>query len=182
MGVRPLLFLFILQSKIESRKEFTVVDWNKIKAEYISGGTSYRKLAKKYEKDGVTFPILQKKARQEKWTNLRKQAEDKGNTKIVNDIATKQANTGLKINVVANKLIAKLEASIEKLDVIDGGSLKSYTSALKDLKEITNSKSDIDLREQEARIKKLEKEAEDNSSESKEITVIFNGDIDKYSK
>ena len=158
-----------------------MVDWNKIKAEYIAGGTSYRKLAKKYEKDGVTFPMLQKKARMEKWTEMRKQREDKENTKIVNDIATKQANTGLKINVVANKLIAKLEASIDKLEVIDGGSLKSYTSALKDLKEITNSKSDIDLREQEARIKKLEKEAMQEQTDN-EIRVIIEGELEEYSK
>ena len=158
-----------------------MVDWNKIKAEYIAGGTSYRKLAKKYEKDGVTFPSLQKKARTEKWAEMRRQKEDKLNAKIVNDISTKQANTGLKINQVANKLIAKLNASIDKLDVIDGGSLKSYTSALKDLKEITNSKSDIDLREQEARIRKLEKEAEKDESNS-EIVVTIEGDLDIYSK
>ena len=158
-----------------------MADWNKIKAEYIAGGTSYRKLAKKYEKDGITLANIRAKAEKEEWGKLRTQSQHKADTKMVNEIATKQANTGLKINVVANKLLEKLECSIDKLPVIDGGTLRSYTSALKDLKEITGSKCDIDLREQEARIRKLEKEAEKEQVDN-EIRVTIEGDLELYSK
>ena len=43
------------------------MDWDKIKAEYIAGGTSYRKLAKKYE---VSFDILKNVAVKEGWFKL----------------------------------------------------------------------------------------------------------------
>ena len=42
---------------------------------------------------------------------------------------------------------------------LDTQSMKHLTSALKDLKEIKGYKSPIDLKEQEARIRKLELEA-----------------------
>ena len=52
-------------------------DWKKIKAEYIRGGTSYRKLADKYRQDGVSFSSIRRRAEKEKWTDLRTQAEQK---------------------------------------------------------------------------------------------------------
>lgn len=155
-----------------------MADWNKIKAEYIAGDTSYRKLAKKY---GVSLTTLQRISAKENWIGLREQAEIKTETKIINVVSSSKASTGIKINVVANKLLAKMEASIDKLPVIDGGTLKSYTSALKDLKEITGSKCDIDIREQEARIRKLEKEAEKEQVDN-EIKVTIEGDLELYSK
>ena len=156
-----------------------MVDWNKIKAEYIAGGTSYRKLAKKYN---IHESALTRIAIKEKWAEARKQAKSKTEAEIINSVSKENAKTGLKINQVANKLIAKLDASIDKLDVIDGGSLKSYTSALKDLKEITNSKSDIDLREQEARIRKLEKEAEKDEKDNEIVVIIGNEETEEYSE
>ncbi len=61
------------------------------------------------------------------------------------------------------------------MDVIDSQSLKHYTSALKDLKDIKGVKSDIDLREQEARINKLIKDAESNfnGAEGKPCGIIY---------
>ena len=36
------------------------MDWNKLKAEYIAGGTSYRNLAEKYKDEGV-LPLTPEK-------------------------------------------------------------------------------------------------------------------------
>ena len=147
------------------------MDWNTIKAEYIAGGTSYRKLAKKYN---VSFSTLQKVALKENWIELRGQAEDKAATKIVETVSKDKSKTVSKIIGVADKLIAKMEASIDKMDVIDGHTIKSYTSALKDLKDITGLKSEIDLKEQEARIAKLQKDAElNNDNDGKEIGIVL---------
>jgi hypothetical protein len=44
---------------------------------------------------------------------------------------------------------------------------------LKDLKEIKGCKSDADMREQEARIAKLRKEAEKEDDKVSEISVVF---------
>jgi hypothetical protein len=160
-------------------KELYVADWNEIKKEYISTKTSYRQLVKKY---GVSLTTLQRISAKENWIGLRQQAENKTETKLVDSVAKEKAQVKCNIERVANKLINKLETSIDALKVIDGSTIKSYTSALKDLKDISELKSDIDIREQEARIEKLRKDAEGESPENKEVTVIFEGDITKYSK
>ncbi len=147
-----------------------MADWNEIKKEYISTKTSYRKLVDKY---GVSLTTLQRIASKENWLGLRQQAETKTETKLLNSIAIEKAQVKCNIERVANKLIGKLETSIDALKVIDGGTIKSYTSALKDLKEITNIKSEIDLKEQEARIAKLEKDVGKGDIESSEIGVVL---------
>lgn len=151
-------------------------DWKKIKTEYIAGGTSYRKLAKKYD---VSLTTLQRYATKENWTGLRQQAEVKADTKIVNSVSEKQANRASKIIDVADMLLDKITETVHAMDVIDSQSLKHFTSALKDLKEIKGFKSDADLREQEARIAKLQKEVEDQGADNKkEVVVTIEGGVD----
>lgn len=146
------------------------MDWKPIRAEYIAGGTSYRKLAQKYD---IPLTNLVRVARREKCVQLRQQADTEADTNLIKEIAKKNTkNTELLIDV-ANKLLHKLNETIEKVDVIDSQSLKHYTSALKDLKDIKGVKSDIDLREQEARIAKLQREAMKEDDGSTEVVVSF---------
>ena len=152
------------------------MDWNKIKAEYISGGTSYRKLAKKYN---IEFHSLQRIATKEGWARLKSQAKVKSETKMVNSISSDIAKKSIKINDVADKLLDKISNLLDEFD-LDTQSIKHLTSSLKDIKDIKGLKSDIDLREQEARINKLRKDAEEEQKDAK-ITVTFNNDLDKYS-
>lgn len=155
-------------------------DWKSIKAEYIAGGTSYRKLAEKY---GVPLTSLTRTAKRERWVDLRHQAVDKADAKIVDKISEKQADIGSKIVSVADKLLDKLSTTIDMLDVIESQSLKHYTSALKDLRDIKGIKSDADMREQEARIKKLIRDAEANNDASdKEIAVVIEGGDSSWRK
>ena len=151
------------------------MDWKLIKAEYIAGGTSYRKLAKKYD---VSLTTLQRIASKEDWIGLRKQTEIKTETKIVENVSNQKSKTSIKINEVADKLINKMNETIDKLPVIDGQTMKHFTSALKDLKDITGLKSEVDLREQEARIAKLQKEAESEEKDTKIEVVIGDGTED----
>ena len=72
----------------------------------------------------------------------------------------KQANRSAKINDVADLLLEKINTTLEMMDVVDSQSIKHFTSALKDIKDIKGIKSDIDLKEQNARIAKLQKDAE----------------------
>ena len=153
-------------------------DWKSIRLEYIAGEISYRKLA---EKHGVSFSTLKEVARREKWTDLRKSAQHKADTKFAEKIGEKQAVRSAKIMDVADKLLDKISETIDSMDVVDSQSLKHFTSALKDLKDIKGIKSDIDLREQEARISKLQKEAQEEK-EDNEIKVTMDGDLDEYSK
>ena len=154
------------------------IDWNELKKEYIQGGTSYRKLAKKYD---VSFQILQNVAKQEKWTELRGRAKDETNTKIVTAIAKENAKHLLKINKVADKLLDKIEATLDSIDALDSQSIKHFTSALKDIKDIKGIKSEGDLAEQEARINKLRKDCEDEQKDN-DINVTLEGGIEEWSK
>ena len=49
-------------------------DWAKIRAEYITGGISQRKLAAKYN---VSETTLMKKAAAENWSKLKKETDNK---------------------------------------------------------------------------------------------------------
>ena len=53
------------------------IDWNAIRAEYIGGGISQRKLAKKY---GIAEGTMLQRANVEGWKALRNQAEIKSIT------------------------------------------------------------------------------------------------------
>jgi hypothetical protein len=154
------------------------VDWKRIKAEYIAGGTSYRKLAEKY---GITLAVLRGVAEREEWVKLKAQAQHKTNTKIVNAVSDKAAKNAVDIIDVADKLLGKISEIMDEIP-LDTQSVKHLTSALKDLKEIKGFKSDADMREQEARIRNLEKQAEADDKDDNEIKVIIEGSLDKYSK
>lgn len=155
------------------------MDWKQIKSEYIAGGTSYRKLAEKY---GVSFSTLKEIARREKWTDLKEKAQHKADTKFADMVGEKQAVRSAKIIDVADKLLDKISEAIDNMDVLGTQSLKNLTSALKDLKDIKGIKTDIDLREQEARIAKLQKEALKDDNKDTAITVTLVGDLEEYSK
>jgi L-fucose mutarotase/ribose pyranase (RbsD/FucU family) len=152
------------------------VDWNKLKAEYIAGGTSYRKLAKKYE---IEYHSLQRIATKEGWAKLKSQAKAKSEAKMVDTIAKDISKNAVKIDDVANKLLDKIVSLLDTFEGIDSQSIKQLTSSLKDIKDIKGLKSDIDLREQEARIEKLRKDAMEEEKD-KTITVVMEGDIDSY--
>ena len=153
------------------------MDWKRIKAEYIAGGTSYRKLAEKY---GVSFNTLKTRAKEEQWYYLREQKEHKTTTKIVETLSDKDAEKAVDIIDVANKLLGKISELMDAIP-LDTQSMKHLTSALKDLKEIKGFKSDADMREQEARIRNLERQAEADNT-SKDIEVQFGSEAEEYSR
>lgn len=151
-------------------------NWNEIKSEYIASDISYRQLCSKY---GVPMHKLKIIARNEKWVTLRERARHRADTKIVEMAAQQGAKHTLKLYEVADKLLDKIYDTLEMTEALDSQSIKHYTSALKDLKDIKGIKSDIDLREQEARIDKLRKDAM-VEEEDKDIKVHMGEEADKY--
>ena len=151
--------------------------WQKIKAEYIAGGTSYRKLAEKY---GVSRTTLERKAKDEKWSELRRQAEVKAEAKIINAVSEKSAKIDDKYFRLVDKLFSKAEEVIDSTPIWQVNSIKEMATALKYLKECKGVKSDADMREQEARIAKLQKEAQEEAQD-KDITIVFGSDTEDYS-
>ncbi len=158
-----------------------MADWKAIKTEYITTDTSYRKLADKY---GVSYAVIGKRASKEGWTNDREQWINKTTTKTLDAISNTQVSTAERLHSVTEKILNKIEAIVESVDPQDipAKSIQALTTALKNIKEIQGIRSHLDDEEQEARIAKLRKEAESDASEDREVNVIFDGDIEQYSK
>ena len=155
-------------------------DWKKIKAEYIRGGVSYRKLAEKYE---VSPTTLYRRMQKEKWADLRKQKEEKANAKIVESAASREANRADKIQTVADLLLEKIDEKVKSGEfLIEARDVRALTAALKDIKEIKGYKSDLDMQEQMARIEKLRRDAYEDDAKDTTITVKLEGDIEEWSK
>lgn len=150
-------------------------DWKKIKAEYIQG-TSYRKLVKKY---GVSSGTLLGKIKAEKWTDLRKQKQCKTNAKIVERIASQEAEKAVDLDDTLRDLAMRLAKNIS--DGISNGTyakasdVRDVTIAMKNLREIAGARARKDLEEQQARIDKLR--AEDN-----EIRIVISDTAKEYSE
>lgn len=154
------------------------MDWKRIKAEYIAGGTSYRKLAEKY---GVSRSKLQAVATREKWVELKSQTQAKTESKLVESISDKESKKATDIIDVADKLLEKISTIIDTVKDTQG--IKHISSALKDIKDIKGFKTDADMREQEARIAKLQKEAEKvDDSDVTEIEVTFNAGEESWNE
>ncbi|MBO5463780.1 MAG: hypothetical protein J6A49_10770 [Clostridia bacterium] len=157
-------------------------DWTKIKSEYITDSkSSYRKLAEKY---AVPFATLQCRARKEGWAELKKQTQDNIITKTIDKDTDKKVDRMTRLMDVTDKLLVKIEETVERLStegiVFDKSTLRQISGALKDIKDIQGIKSDRDIREQEARIRKLEKEAEASDDGDKQIVIRIAGNAAEY--
>lgn len=154
-----------------------MVDWKKIKAEYIAGGTSYRKLCEKY---GVSRTTLQTKAKDEKWPELRSQTQAKTEAKIIDSVSTNEAKKAASVIEVADKLLDKIT------EIMDGVAttqdIRHLTSALKDLRDIKGYKSDADMREQEARIRNLEHQIKKDENTVGKVEVVFSAGEDSWNE
>lgn len=154
-------------------------DWKKIKAEYIRGGVSYRKLA---EKHGVSPSTLSKKAMKEKWADLRTQTGKKIDMKISDSVAGREAKRADMFQTIADKLLQQISNGIDDGSIaLTGRGYRDITGALKDLREIKGLKNELDMQEQIARIEKLRKEAA-AEQENKDIRVVIEPELDDFSE
>ena len=87
-------------------------DWNAIRAEYIGGGISQRKLAEKY---GVSPDYLMQKAHKEHWRKDRDEAVKKGLEKSQQKAASVMADNSTIAARIRTKLLLKLEKEIDAL-------------------------------------------------------------------
>ena len=66
--------------------------------------------------------------------------------------------------------------------IIDRKGLQAIAAALKSIQEIHGLKSELDAREQKARIKKLEQESESPDASDDKVVVEFGEDAEEYSE
>ena len=158
------------------------MDWDKLKREYIAGGTSYRKLVDKY---GVPLSTLKRVAHDEDWVGLREQCKAKSATKIVEIESDKNAERMRRLLKVSDDLLDAVEEAVRSLKVedllLDRQLLKSLSGTIKDIRDIQSIKTELDIEEQKARIKILQKQAQDEDS-SKEVVVKIDSDVEEYSR
>ena len=92
-----------------------MVDWKKIKTEYITNEkSSYRKLAEKYN---VPLGTIYNKASREKWVELKKQSCSRLIAKTVEAVEDKQVQKLERILSITDKLLDKIERAVDELDI-----------------------------------------------------------------
>jgi uncharacterized protein YjcR len=157
------------------------VDIKKIRAEYIASDLSVNELAKKH---GVSPSTIRNYSTKEKWKELRAKAGEKAVKKIVEHESDKQADRMKRLLVVSDKLLQAVEDAVDKFVaeelVFEKGVLKSLSGAIKDIKEIQNIKSQLDIEEQKARIAILKKQAEADTDKDASVTIFIEGGDDEW--
>lgn len=110
--------------KREVKNHETGVSWRKIKAEYIAGGISQRKLAEKY---GVNPNLLMRHANKEGWNAKRKAAESKALQKVEQKTAEAVADNAVILERIKQKLLVKLEGMVEAYPDTKAAEIKHRT-------------------------------------------------------
>jgi tRNA-dihydrouridine synthase len=157
------------------------VDWQAVKTEYITTDTSYRKLAQKY---GIDQATIARRAKKEGWVGERQRHISETQAKIIKSIGSQQASRAARLQMVADKLLGRVEGLLESPDdhALDTQAMKHISGVLKDIKEIQMIRSDADMREQEARIANLERQAQKDDDDRKQITVVLEGAMKDYAQ
>ena len=156
-----------------------MADWQKIKTEYITTDTSYRKLADKY---GIDQATIARRAKKEDWVSNRQHHADKTQAKILTADAKNKADRAARLMTVADKLLRKVEQMVDIEGPISATSLKNLSDALKNIKETQMVRTAEDIEEQKARIAKLQKEAEKEERNDNTIVIQFAEGSEEYAK
>ena len=156
------------------------MDWDKIKREYIVSNISYRKLAAKHN---VPFGTLKRIATRDGWVEQRGRYKVNVDTKSLAKAEAKAIDYKSFLYDLAYKVAHQLNDMINESTISElagyGIKPKDITGAIKDLEDALHIKSAEDLKEQQARIEKLRKEAQ-AEHENKDINVIIDNGLDDY--
>lgn len=158
-----------------------MTDWSKIEAEYITDTeTSYRKLAQKY---GLNQATIAQKAKAEDWVGKRKRQASTTQAIILEQDIARKVDRATRLLDVSDLLLEKVRELITSDDKIamDTQGMKHISGVLKDLKEIQMIRSELDIREQEERIEKLRREAQQEQNREP-IQVIIGEGLEDYTQ
>ena len=133
-------------------------NWKSIRYEYITTGVSYRELALKY---GISLCTLSRRAKREGWPEMRKLNDDKVTLTALEAYNEKAVQTRLSLIESADVLLERINLIFTLNPELDVKDIRGIAAALKDIKDVKNT--DADIREQEAKIKNLEKQASEDS-------------------
>ena len=156
-----------------------MADWNKIKTEYITTDTSYRKLADKY---GIDQATISRKAKKEDWGSKRQHHLSETQAKILTADTEEKVDRAIRLKTVADKLLDKVEEHINLDAPLSAAALKNLSDALRNIKEAQMIRTEEDVEEQKARIAKLRKEAEKEEHNDNTIVIQFAEGSEEYAK
>lgn len=150
------------------------VDFDEIKKEYIAGTESLRFLAEKY---GITYSAIANRSKKDGWVKLRDRVRVKRDAKTVDKISTEQSKTRIRLYKAADKALDRVSELLNNNRIVfTAKELRSLSGALKDLKEVRDIRTVLDLEEQTARIEKLRKDAREDERDDNTVIVRFADD------
>lgn len=157
------------------------MDWQAIKTEYITTDTSYRKLAAKF---GIDQATVARRAKKEGWVKEKQRYDSETQAKIVEAITQQQVSRAARLRSVADKLLGRVEVLLDEAEPVDldTQAMRHISGVLKDIKEIQMIRSDADMREQEARIANLQRQAQKDDDKNNTITVVLEGAMKDYAQ
>lgn len=172
------------------------MDLTKLRDEFIQGGVSLRELSRRYP---LSYAAIQRAAQREDWKGerqrwLQQNLEAPGFQQRIDTIADKllgqieRAAGELDLVATLTRTREKTESGertveqrvIERLQKVDVKELKDLVSALKTLRDLRIPKSSLDIREQEAKIRNLERQFEEQGAV--EITITLDGEIGEFAR
>ena len=118
----------------------------------------------------------------EKWVEQKEQHQSKTVAKTLDALSNKEVDRAARLMTVADKLLKKVEVLVDQEGPITANAIKNLSDALKNIRETQMIKSDQDIREQEARIAKLQKEAEKQDNDKSSITITLEGGLSDYAQ
>lgn len=153
-----------------------MIDWEEMANEYITTGISYRKLA---EKHGLDQATVSRKAKKEEWVSKRQQHVSKTQAEILTADTGQKVDRATKLYSAADELLNKIVAGISSEGIVSATAAKNYSEALRNIKDIHMIRSKEDIEEQNARIAKLQKEAE-KSDKNDGFKITLEGGTEAY--
>ena len=156
-----------------------MADWQKIKTEYITTDTSYRKLADKY---GIDQATISRRAKKEDWVSKRQHHISETQAKILDADTEEKVDRAVRLKTVADRLLEKVEQYMDTEMVLTAASIKNLSDALRNIKETQMIRTEEDVEEQKARIAKLRKEAEREEHSDNTIVIQFAEGSEDYAK
>lgn len=126
---------------------------------------SYRQLCDKYH---VSSSQLNRVAKEEQWVVLREQYQREAVAKAMQSAIEAQADNADMIFSTARKLLLKVDAAVDGLEVTDIAAFDKIARTLKSISDVLMIRSEADMREQEARIKSLNMK----NGEERDDTII----------
>lgn len=152
-----------------------MIDWEKIKSEYITEEVTYQQLAEKYH---VTQRTIAKHGAAEKWQEQReKKSPETQRLPAAEEDALRRTR---RLLTVADQMLDKVAQALNEPDTLSGTELRSLAGTLKNIKEIQMIQSPLDEKEQRIKIASLERQAE--KKEEAGITVVLEEGVRDYAQ